>query len=58
MAVDTSILQIEARDPDSTADVRYSIRQQTLEARDRNGQPVSNLAPVTVCIVKDLIMLG
>ena len=48
--VGTSVLQVEARDPDSTADVHYSIKQLTLEAKDRNGQPITNLAPITVCV--------
>ena len=44
------MLQVEARDPDSTADLRYTLKQATLEARGRSGQLITNLAPVTVSV--------
>ena len=56
----TSVLQVEARDPDSTADLRYTLKQTTLEARDRSGQLITNLAPVTVSVslILSLLLMG
>ncbi len=49
-AAGTSVQLVEARDPDSSAQLRYSLHELSLQARDRNGQPIDNPGPVSVSI--------